>query len=81
VAKARRAVQSGEWCDYTVIAQGPHVVIVLNGITMTDTRDEHPTKFVPRGFMGLEYTHNAGREDSVELKDILFKRLPPIEAP
>ena len=75
IAEARRAVLSGEWCDYTVIAQGPHVVIVLNGITMTDTRDEHPTKFVPRGMLGLEYTHNPGREDSVEFKDIQFKRL------
>jgi hypothetical protein len=81
IAEARRAVLSGEWCDYAVIAQGPHVVIVLNGITMTDTRDEHPTKFVPSGFMGLDYSHTPGREDSVEFKDILFKRLNPVEAP
>jgi RNA polymerase sigma factor (sigma-70 family) len=77
VAQVRQAVESGEWCDYVVIAQGTHVVIVLNGVTMTDTRDEHPTKFVPRGLMGLEYTHNPGREDSVEFKDIRFKRLTP----
>ena len=81
IAEARRAVLSGEWCDYTVTARGPHVVIVLNGVTMTDTRDEHPTKFVPSGFLGLDYSHVTGREDSVEFKDILFKRLTPVEAP
>ncbi|HWN95638.1 MAG TPA: sigma-70 family RNA polymerase sigma factor [Methylomirabilota bacterium] len=80
VAEARGAVENGEWCDYVVIAHGTRIVIVLNGVTMTDTRDEHPTKFVPRGLMGLEYTHNSGREDSVEFKDIFFKRLTPATA-
>ena len=60
----------------SLLAQGPHVVITLNGVVITDTRDEHPTKFVPRGLFGLEYTHNPGREDSVEFKDIQFQRLP-----
>jgi RNA polymerase sigma factor (sigma-70 family) len=75
VAEARAAVERGEWCDYVVIAQGPRIVIQLNGVTITDTRDEHPSKFVPRGPMGLEYTHNSGREDAVEFKDVRFKRL------
>jgi hypothetical protein len=75
VAQARRAVESGEWCDYVVIAQGPRITIMLNGVIITDTTDKHSTKFVPRGLMGLEYTHNPGREDSVEFKDIRFKPL------
>jgi len=78
IAEARRPVGNGQWCDLTLIAQGPQVAIVLNGVTITETRDEHPTKFVPRGLMGLEYTHNPGREDSVEFKDIRFKRLTPV---
>jgi RNA polymerase sigma factor (sigma-70 family) len=77
VAQVRRALEAGEWCDVSVIAHGPHVVITLNGVTITDTRDEHPTKFASRGLFGLEYTHNPGREDSVEFKDIQFKRLTP----
>jgi hypothetical protein len=27
---------------------------------------------------GLEYNHKTGREDTVEFKDIRFKRLPPL---
>jgi RNA polymerase sigma factor (sigma-70 family) len=75
VAEARSAVERGEWCDYVVIAQGSRIIIQLNGVTITDTQDEHPSKFVPSGPMGLEYTHNPGREDAVEFKDIRFKRL------
>jgi len=75
VADARGAVERGEWCDYVVIAQGTRIIIQLNGVNITDTQDEHPSKFVPRGPMGLEYTHNSGREDAVEFKDIRFKRL------
>ena len=75
VAKVRGAVQRGEWCEYTVIAQGPRIVIQLNGVTITDTSDEHPSKFVPSGPLGLEYYHNTGKNDFVELKDIRFKRL------
>jgi len=77
VAQARLPVGIGEWCDYVVIAQRNRIMIMLNGVIITDTTDQHPTKFVPRGLMGLEYTHNPGREDSVEFKDIQFKRLTP----
>jgi RNA polymerase sigma factor (sigma-70 family) len=77
VAQARQGVESGEWCDFVLIAQGPRVVTILNGVTITDTRDEHPTKSIPRGLMGLEYVHNPGREDMVEFQDIRFKQLPP----
>jgi hypothetical protein len=72
---AREAVASGEWCEFVVIAQGTRFILKLNGITMVDTRDEHPTKFVPVGMLGLEYSHKRETEDAVEFKDIRFKRL------
>jgi RNA polymerase sigma factor (sigma-70 family) len=75
VADARSAVDRGEWCEYTLIAQGPRIVIQLNGVTITDTTDVHPTKFVASGPLGLEYYHNSGKDDSVEFRDIRFKRL------
>jgi hypothetical protein len=75
IAAARNAVQNGEWCDFAVIAQGTRFILQLNGITVVDTRDEHPTKFVPVGMLGLEYSHKQGIEDGVEFKDIRFKRL------
>ncbi len=72
---ARDAVQNGEWCEFAVIAQGTRFVLQLNGITLVDTRDEHPVKFVPMGMLGLEYSHKGGTDDAVEFKDIRFKRL------
>jgi RNA polymerase sigma factor (sigma-70 family) len=75
VEAAREAVANGEWCEFAVIAQGTRFILQLNGVTMVDTRDEHPTKFVPVGMLGLEYSHKRDVEDGVEFKDIRFKRL------
>jgi hypothetical protein len=75
IAAARDAVQNGEWCDFGIIAQGPRVIIQLNGVMVTDTRDEHPVKFVPIGMIGFEYMHKRGTNDAVEFKDIRFRRL------
>jgi len=75
IAEARAAVVNGAWCDLIVIAEGPRVRIQVNGVTITDTRDEHPTKFVSRGALGLEYQHREGVADGVEFRDIRFKRL------
>ena len=81
ITNALAAVTNGEWCDFSVLAQGRRFVIRLNGITMVDTRDDHPTKFVPRGMLGLEYQHREGMDDFIEFKDIRFKRLPSEAAP
>jgi hypothetical protein len=78
IAAAREMVERGDWCDFVVTAQSRRFIIQLNGVTITDSRDEHPAKFVPRGMFGLEYNHKTGREDTVEFKDIRFKRLPPL---
>jgi hypothetical protein len=67
---ARAAVENGEWCDFAVIAQGPQVTVRVNNIPIVDTRDEHPTKFVPAGMLGLEYSHKRGTNDAVEFKEI-----------
>ncbi len=74
---ARAAVENGEWCDFAVIAQGPHVTVRVNNIPIVDTRDEHPTKFVPAGMLGLEYSHRQRMNDAVEFKEIRMKRLAP----
>jgi hypothetical protein len=76
IATVLNAQQNGEWCQLTIVAQGRHFITSVNGVTVIDTRDEHPTKFVPRGMLGLEYTHQAGVEDAVEFKEIRLKRLP-----
>jgi hypothetical protein len=81
VAAARAAVDRGEWCDFAIVAQGPRVIVRLNGVTIVDTRDEHPTKSVARGMLGMEYTHRQGETDFVEFKDIRYKRLVPEPAP
>jgi hypothetical protein len=78
ISEARNAVENGEWCDFGVIAQGSRFVLQLNGVTVTDTRDEHPTKFVPIGMIGFEYMHKRGTNDAVEFKDVRFRRLTSV---
>jgi RNA polymerase sigma factor (sigma-70 family) len=73
---AREAIERGEWVDFGVIAEGTRFIIRINGVPVIDTRDEHPTKSVARGMMGLEYSHRHGTNDAVEFKEILFRRLP-----
>jgi RNA polymerase sigma factor (sigma-70 family) len=73
---AREAIERGEWVEFGVIAEGTRFIIRINGVTVIDTRDEHPMKFVSRGMMGLEYSHRRGTNDAVEFKEILFRRLP-----
>ena len=75
IPDVRNAIQNGEWCEVAIVAQGPHFIIRINGVTIVDTRDEHPTKSVSSGRLGLEYSHRRGAEDAVEFKDIRFKRL------
>ncbi|HEY2952989.1 MAG TPA: DUF1080 domain-containing protein [Verrucomicrobiae bacterium] len=77
IPAARMAVENGEWCDFGIVAQASRFIIQLNGVTVTDTRDEHPTKFVSIGMIGFEYMHKKGIDDAVEFKDIRFKRLTP----
>jgi RNA polymerase sigma factor (sigma-70 family) len=75
IPEVRTAMQNGEWCGVAIVAQGPRFIIRINGVTIVDTRDEHPAKSVSSGMLGLEYSHRTGAEDAVEFKDIRFKRL------
>lgn len=70
------AAQSGQWCEFVVIAQDRRFIIRLNGVPLVDTLDEHPTKFVSTGMLGLEYLHRPRVTDFVQFKDIRLKRLP-----
>jgi len=76
IPEARKAVEQGQWCELTIIAEGTRFIIRLNGVPVVDTRDEHPAKFVPQGRLGLEYMHRQGVADFVEFRNLLFKRLP-----
>jgi len=76
IGEARNAVVQSEWCDFGVVARGTHFMIRLNGVTVVDTSDEHPTKSARRGMLGLEYMHRQGVADFVEFRDIRLKRLP-----
>ncbi len=74
LSAALAAVEGGAWCDFVAIAKGRRFVARLNGVTIIDTEDQHPTKFVPRGMLGLEYMHREGAADSVEFREIRLKR-------
>lgn len=73
IEAVRAAVRNGEWSDVSVVAHDTRFVVQVNGVTVVDTRDDHPVKFVPVGMLGLEYSHKQGTNDAVEFKEIRLK--------
>lgn len=65
------AVQANAWNDYTVVVQGGHVVLKINGLTMCELDDRDPRRLV-RGWLGLQV--HAGPPMCVQFKDIYLRR-------
>jgi hypothetical protein len=45
-----------KWNSYDIIADGPHVIVTLNGVTTVDAQDPRFT----RGPVGVQYCCNSG---------------------
>ena len=58
-------VKPGEWNDYTVFAKGGHVILRINGITMSELEDRDP-KRLTRGWLALQV--HTGRPCVFSLK-------------
>jgi len=67
-----KAVRNEEWNDYTVIANGGHVVLKINGIVMCELEDSDPRR-VPTGLLALQV--HVGPPMLVQLKDIRLREL------
>ena len=74
-------VEDGEWFDYEIIVQGKHIVIKINGETITDyTEPENPVReekmaerLIDKGTFAIQ-AHDPGSQ--AWFKDIMVKPLP-----
>jgi len=71
--EVRAAINPKEWADYTIIAQGNHLVQKLNDKTIVDVTDEQESKRAMEGILALQV--HAGPPMKVQFKDIYLKEL------
>jgi type 1 glutamine amidotransferase len=71
-AKLLATVQLEQWNDYTVLAEGGHVVLKINGVTMCELDDRDPERLV-HGWLALQV--HVGPPMRVQFKDIYLRRL------
>ncbi len=67
-------VDMAEWHEYTIIAQGHHLVQKIDGRVTADLLDFGKTTYVPEGLLAFQL-HN-GPAMKVQIKDVLLKELP-----
>ena len=74
LAAATAAVKSGEWNEYRVRAEGPHIQSWINGVVSLDYTEAESN--IPQdGFIGIQI--HAGGVALVQVKDVTIDELPP----
>jgi len=68
----QQAIKKNDWNDYTIIAQGPHLIHKINGQTMSETIDKDAKNSKKQGLLALQL--HAGPPMKVEFKDVQLKR-------
>jgi type 1 glutamine amidotransferase len=66
------AVKLDQWNDYTVFVKQGHVVLKINGVTMSELTDRDPKRLV-HGWLAVQV--HVGPPMRVQFKDIYLKRL------
>jgi Domain of Unknown Function (DUF1080) len=64
----------GEWAEYVITADGPHIKQEINGYTTIDYTEPDGDKTLKEGIIALQL--HAGPKMKVEFKDIEIKELP-----
>ncbi|MBM3882004.1 MAG: DUF1080 domain-containing protein [Verrucomicrobia bacterium] len=67
------AIKKEDWNDYTIVAQGAHLVHQINGLVAVEVTDNDPKKQIRQGVLALQL--HAGPPMTVQFKDIRLKRL------
>ncbi len=67
--EGEKALKAGEWNDLYVLANGPHIVTQLNGLTIVDFTDPKPQ--FTEGVIGLQIHTGGGVK--MRWKDILIR--------
>lgn len=71
-ASLLEVARTNQWNDYTVLARGGHVSLKINGVPMSELKDEDP-KRLTRGWLGLQV--HTGPPMRVQFKDIYLRKL------
>lgn len=72
-AKLLEVVKVGEWNEYVVFAQGGHVLLTINGVTMCEVVEDKDPKRPQHGWLALQV--HVGPPMKVQFKDIFLRRL------
>jgi hypothetical protein len=67
------AIKKDDWNEYEVIAEGPHLVQKINGVTTVSVTDNQEGKAKREGILALQL--HAGPPMTVQFKDIQLKKL------
>jgi Domain of Unknown Function (DUF1080) len=60
-ATLTKAYKPGEWNQMHLVARGRTMTFSINGVLMSVLIDDHPTKFLPKGFLSIQL---EGRGDN-----------------
>ena len=72
-AVAKAAYKPGEWNQMHLIARGRTMMFFINGQLMSVLIDDHPTKFLPQGFLSVQL---EGRGDNkASFRNLWLKNL------
>ena len=74
MTKIEPVLKRDDWNDYEILADGPRIRTVLNGVTCVDYIEEDPT-IVQTGHIGIQ-VHGGGKP-WMQVKDITIEELPP----
>jgi len=72
-AKLVKTVKTGDWNEYRIIAKGPEITLMINGVTMCQAVDNQKGKAARKGIIALQM--HPGEPMKVQFKDIRLKKL------
>lgn len=67
-------IRQDDWNDYLIVANGNHLMHLINGKLMVDVVDEQAAKAAKSGVLALQI--HVGPPMKVQFKDLLLKKLP-----
>ena len=74
-AKLLKHVKLNDWNEYRIIAKGPKMTLMINGVVMCEAVDHQKGKAALDGIIALQV--HPGPPMKVQFKDILLKKLTP----
>ncbi|MCS7239075.1 MAG: DUF1080 domain-containing protein [Thermoguttaceae bacterium] len=72
-AELLKVVRLNEWNEYHILAQGGHIVLKINGVTMSEVVEDRDPNRPQHGWLALQV--HVGPPMKVQFKDIFLRRL------